>query len=91
MKHLKTVFGIIIAIYVVAFISDKIGLSFTTSLVVAGILGILGYFALVKATTPGSIYCAKCDQLLGNSDKYESPCPRCRSNRTTDSANRRLN
>ena len=31
-----------------------------------------------------SIVCAQCDQYLGIADSFESPCPRCGSNRYTN-------
>jgi drug/metabolite transporter (DMT)-like permease len=62
------------------------------------LIGIIGVFLLIIgllwAVGAGkqesrrkrvSIYCAKCDQYLGTANGFDSPCPRCGSNRYTRS------
>jgi hypothetical protein len=48
------------------------------------VLGIYMAFRAIKVTSARrsvQIACAKCDQYLGTANGFDSPCPRCGSNR----------
>jgi hypothetical protein len=53
---------------------------------IGGFFALLGLFLFRAGASQAkkhqySIYCAKCDQFLGRGDRFDSPCPRCGSNR----------
>ena len=79
------------AIVISVIIGATTHLSVGAVIVIGAILAVIIWIARAYYAPAGSIYCAKCDQLLGNSEKYTKPCPHCGSNRIKDSKNRILN